>query len=43
MRRIILFRGGYLLATILGGSAAAQDPTLDQLKAKVQKQSRRAP
>ena len=43
MRRTILFRSRYLLTaiaalTILGGSASAQDPTLDQLKAKVQKQ-----
>lgn len=43
MRRTILFRVGYLLATlaaltILAGNASAQDPTLDQLKAKLQKQ-----
>jgi len=43
MRRTILLRAGYLLTTIavltfLGSSASAQDPTLDQLKAKVEKQ-----
>lgn len=43
MHRKILFRAGYLLVTIvvvmfLRGSASAQDPTLDQLKAKVEKQ-----
>jgi TonB family protein len=43
MRRTILFRAGYFLTTIatlmiLGGSVSAQDPTLDQLKARVEKQ-----
>jgi TonB family protein len=43
MHRKILFRAGYFLVTIvvvmfLRGSVPAQDPTLDQLKAKVEKQ-----
>jgi TonB family protein len=43
MRRTILLRAGYILTTIailltLGATASAEDPTLDQLKAKVEKQ-----
>jgi TonB family protein len=43
MRRTNLLRAGHVLTTIaivmsLGGSASAQDTTLDQLKAKVEKQ-----